>query len=82
MSRPFMRSEVDVEGFSQNEINDAVKDNKSQVSCITKNNNILQKSKIKMKSNQNFALVLFIVFLIISLWPLVKVCKPFATQKG
>ena len=31
---------------------------------------MLQKSKIKISSNRNFGLVFFIVFLIISLWPL------------
>ena len=32
---------------------------------------MLQKSKIKMSSNRNFGLVFCIVFLIISLWPLI-----------
>ena len=31
---------------------------------------MLQKSKIKISSNRNFGLVFFIVFMIISLWPL------------
>ena len=31
---------------------------------------MLHKSKIKMSSNRNFGFVFFIVFLIISLWPL------------
>ena len=32
---------------------------------------MLSKSKIKISSNRNFGLVFFIVFLIISLWPLI-----------
>ena len=33
---------------------------------------MLQKAKIKINSNRNFGIVFFVVFLIISLWPLIN----------